>query len=118
MGEHFLRRQAHGFRHRHDAAFDRMKIPDLISATRRDVMMREFRCNGGSAPVPGAQVVLCRHGTGIAVLVGSLVVGAIVPSEAPALLGALAAGCGMLRARVTSRSAITPSFVVRLQVSP
>jgi hypothetical protein len=56
MGEHFLRRQAHGFRHRHDAAFDRMKIPNLISATRQDVMTREFRCDGGDAPEAGAQV--------------------------------------------------------------
>jgi hypothetical protein len=122
MGEQFLRKQAHGFRHRHDAAFDRMKIPDLICATRQDVMTREFRCDTSSAripPDPGSDVVLSRlDDGGIAVLAGSQVVGAVASGEVASLAPVLNTGCGLLRARVASRSAVTPSFVVRLQVSP
>lgn len=118
MGEQFLRKQARGFRHRHDAAFNRMKIPSLISATRQDVMAREFRCDGSDAPEAGAQVVLCKRDDGVAVLVGGRVVGAVAQTEASSLQSALDTGCGLLRACVTSRSAITPSFVVRLQVTP
>lgn len=118
MGEQFLRRQARGFRHRHDVAFDRMKIPNLISATRRDVMAREFRCDGADAPEAGAQVVLCKKKDGIDVLVGGRVVGTVAAGEASSLQTALETGCGLLRACVTSRSAITPSFVVRLEVNP
>lgn len=118
MGEQFLRKQARGFRHRHDAAFDRMKIPNLISATRQDVMTREFRCDGTDAPEAGSQVVLCKREDGIAVLVGGRVVGAVAVGEWPSLRTVLETGCGLLRACVTSRSAITPSFVVRLQVTP
>jgi hypothetical protein len=121
MGENFLRKQAHGFRHRHDAAFDRMKIPNLISATRQDVMTREFRCDCGDAGVTleaGADVVLCGREGGIAVLVGSRIVGAVATSEMASLQPVLETGCGVLRARVSSRSPITPSFIVRLQVNP
>lgn len=118
MGEHFLRKQAHGFRHRHDAAFDRMKIPNLISATRRDVMTREFRCDGTDAPDVGAQVVLHRQDRTVTVLVGSRVIGVVASGEAAPLQSALDVGCGFLRACVTARSAITSSFVVRLEVNP
>jgi hypothetical protein len=121
MGEQFLRRQARSFRHCHDAAFDRMKIPNLISATRQDIMAREFRCDSGDArvaPEADADVVLCRRSDGVDVVVGSRIVGAVASSEIASLRPALDTGCGMLRARVSSRSAITPSFVVRLQVNP
>jgi hypothetical protein len=122
MGEQFLRKQAHGFRHRHNAAFDRMKIPNLISSTRQDVMTREFRCDSRGARIPpdaGSDVVLTRQDDGgVAVLAGSQVVGAVASGEVASLAPVLATGCGLLRARVASRSAVTPSFVIRLQVSP
>jgi hypothetical protein len=97
-----------------------MKIPNLLSATRKDVMTREFRCDGTDAPEAGAQVLLCRRADGVVVLVGGRVVGAVAAPEAEAssLQTALEIGCGLLRASVMSRSVITPSFVVRLQVNP
>lgn len=121
MGELFLRKQARRFRHRHDAAFDRMKIPDLISATMRDVMVREFRCERRDSeppPAEGSAVVLNRQGDGIAVLAGNRIVGLLDASEVVSLCGAIDVGCGVLRARVVSCSSVAPSFVVQLEGEP
>jgi len=118
MGEQFLRKQAHGFRHGHDAAFDKMKIPTLISTTTKDVMAREFRCDASDMPDVNVEVTLSGRGEKVNVMMGGRVVGQVARDEAAALQPALEIGCGVLRAKVASRSAITPSFVVRLQDAP
>lgn len=121
MGVEFLRKQAKGFRHRHNAAFNRLQIPNLISATRQDIMTREFRCEcrgAGAAVNSGDEVVLHRQGGRVDVLAGNRVVGAVDDGESASLEQALDMGCGVLRARVSRRSAIAPSFVVQLEVLP
>lgn len=120
MGEHFLRKQAHGFRHCHDAAFNAMQVPDLLSATRPEVMTREFRCEplNGERPPPGVRVVLCRDGEQVVVLVGAHAVGRVEGREVKALLPALSDAFGALRARVGRYSAVSAAFTVQLEELP
>lgn len=121
MGERFLRKQAHGFRHRFDAAFDRMLIPNLIAATKPEVMARDIRCECcGSNSIPGCgdAVMLQRDGQDVRVLHGPRVVGLVPVDELASITPALDLGCGVLRARIRSVSAISPAFVVRLEASP
>ncbi len=120
MGQQFLREQAHGFKHRHDAGFDRLQIPNLISSTKPEVMVLEIRCEGSetSGPEPGTQVMLHDSCGTIAVLEANRVIGAVDAMEAPALVPALQLGCGYLRAEVRRKSRVSGSFVVSLQEVP
>jgi len=121
MGEQFLRKQAHGFTHRQDAGFNRLKIPNLISSTKPEVMVREIRCELSgqvSGPEPGTKVMLHDHRGHIAVLEANRVVGAVDTAEVPALAEALQLGCGFLRAEVRQKSRVSGSFIVRLQEVP
>ena len=61
MGEQFLKKQAKGFRHRHDLARDRFATPDLLARMRTNGIASECTCRAsGSARPPdiGAPVVL------------------------------------------------------------
>lgn len=121
MGENFLRKQAHGFTHRQDAGFNRLQIPNLISSTKPEVMVREIRCEPSgemTGPDPGTEVMLHDDRGCIAVLEANRVVGAVDAADAPALAAALQLGCGFLRAEVRRKSRVSGSFVVRLQVVP
>ncbi len=44
MGEQFLKKQAKGFRHRHDLARDRFATPDLLARMRRNGLATECTC--------------------------------------------------------------------------
>ncbi|HVX90624.1 MAG TPA: hypothetical protein VHC20_03230 [Candidatus Paceibacterota bacterium] len=122
MGEHFLRKQAHGFRHRHDAGFDRLQIPTLISTTKREVMLREIRCEASPLAAntleAGAEVMLHDNCGQIAVLQANRVVGAVDGAEAASLAEAMRIGCGFLRAQVQRKSRVSSGFVVRLTEEP
>lgn len=121
MGQQFLRKQAHGFKHRHDAGFNRLQIPNLISSTKPEVMVLEIRCEGSaqtSGPEPGTEVMLHENCGTIAVLEANRVIGAVDASEVPALVPALQIGCGYLRAEVRRKSRVSGSFVVSLQAVP
>jgi len=120
MGEMFLRQQAHGFRHRHAAHLDKLKIPNLISNAKPDLMSREIRCEASDGgPEIGAPVVLLQQPDGsVAVLSGNRVVGQVDVGEIDDLAPALEIGGGVLRAEVTHCSAVSLSFIVRLASKP
>ena len=121
MGEQFLSKQAHGFRTRHNEAYERMKIPTLISRSKTNIMTRELRCEASAAAGQldhGAEVMLRGRGDHVAVLLAGREVGTIDSAEARTLGEALKVGCGVLRASVTAHSSVSPTFTVRLSEVP
>jgi hypothetical protein len=116
MGERFKRLQAAGFKHQTSAAYDRMRVPTLLTALRPDIMSTEYTCaaNDDRAPAPGTPVSLQAVGDGVAVLQGNRRIGSIEGAECSALRDATGAGDGLLRAEVRSRSEIGGYFTVRL----
>lgn len=121
MGEQFLSKQAHAFRTLHNAAYERMKIPNLISRSKKNIMTRELRCEARTGPsriAKGDAVVLRAKRDCVAVLIGGREVGTVDGREAPTIGEALRVASGVLRAVVTAHSSVSPTFTVRIAEVP
>lgn len=118
MGEQFLKKQAKGFRHRHDLARDRFATPDLLARMRTNGIASECTCRAsGSARPPdiGAPVVLrAVDDACVQVIQGNAVVGTVDTADARALGPAFIAGAGVLRGCVQRAAALGGMYTVRV----
>lgn len=117
MGEQFLKKQAKGFRHRHDLARDRFATPDLLARMRRNGLATECTCRAtglGAAPDVGASVVLRALDASVEVIQGNAVVGVVDATDARVLAPALSVGAGVLRGCVQRAAKLGGIYTVRV----
>lgn len=118
MGEQFLKKQAKGFRHRHDLARDRFATPDLLARMRTNGTASECTCRAsgsGGPPDVGAPVVLRAVDDALVqVLLGNAVVGTVDAADARALAPAFIVGSGVLRGCVQRAAALGGMYTVRV----
>jgi hypothetical protein len=118
MGEQFLKKQAKGFRHRHDMARDRFAAPNLLATMRTNGTATDCTCRViGTAPAPdvGAGVVLRTAGDARAeVICGNAIVGTVDGADVQALGPAFTAGAGVLRGTVQRGAVLGGLYTVRV----
>src|SRR5262249_36011110 len=113
----FLRKQAKGFRHRHDMARDRFATPNLLATMRENGMATDCKCRVVGAeggPETGAEVVLRAVGAGADVICGNAIIGMVEPPDIQALAPAFAAGAGVLRGTVQRGPGLGGLYTVRV----
>jgi len=118
MGEAFLRRQAHGFKNQCDAAYNKLKVPTLLTAMRPDISSEEFTCECSSTDVvvePKCPVVVhANGGPTVDVLQGNRVIAHLCSSDAENLRAEIDCGSGFLKAEVQEVSSIGNYFTIRI----
>lgn len=118
MGEAFLKKQAKGFRHRHDVARDRFAMPNLLAAMRSNGTATDCKCRvlgTGPGPELGVVVVLRSVGGGGAeVICGNAVVGTVEVADVQALAPAFNVGAGVLRGTVHRGAVLGGLYTVRV----